>query len=141
MKFTLLPLAAFLSFNVAVAESAPAVSETLLCTVTAIYTSNDDGSMNQITARSEQSPLRQMIGSQFMIDRSTGATIGKFHSNKGLNVSVLEYGDDQQSYKAIERNTTGYLFVSYMVIDIYARGPRKPFRYSDTNSIDTGFCQ
>lgn len=57
MKLPLIAFAACLiNIDTAAADFTPPVSETLLCTVTSIYTSNDDGSMRKITTLSELSP-------------------------------------------------------------------------------------
>lgn len=110
----------------------------MLCQVKSVYRLNTDGTLTS----AKFGPGTNMFANSetFVLDRAAGVFNSQALSNKDMVTTVLDYGSTKQSYKAISRNTTGYVHARYLEVQVFADSMDKPFMMTDGGNIYTGKC-
>lgn len=81
----------------------------MLCQVKSVYRLNTDGTLTSAKFGPGTNIFTTANADTFVLDRATGVFTGTVLSNKDVANTVLDYGSTKKSYKAISRNTTGYM--------------------------------
>lgn len=111
------------------AHSIPTVYQ---CTVVDTHSLNSSGSLKKLPSTSKDT---------FMVNRLTGAVMGKSFSNDGERITVFDQGSEKQAFKSISINPTGYTQPSYLVIHVYGDAPDKEFMLIILDKVVTGLCK
>lgn len=118
------------------ANSAYAGSD-LTCTITGV---------TELTANGELEPLagkknyyETAIGAQFIIQRDQGLMAGRFVSNAGWKVTVIDQGSAQQSYKVISNKLNGRVQAQFLEVRLQEKSDKKPF-FLLAAEIIYGYC-
>lgn len=112
----------------------------MLCQVKSVYRLNTDGNLSAVKFGPGTNLFRTANADTFVLDRVTGVFTGAVLANKDIVTTVLDYGSTKQSYKAISRNTTGYMHARYLEVEVFSDSMDKPFMMTDGSDIYTGKC-
>ncbi len=118
------------------ANSAYAGSD-LTCTITGV---------TELTANGELEPLagkknyyETAIGAQFIVQRDQGLMAGRFVSNAGWKVTVIDQGSAQQSYKVMSNKLNGRVQAQFLEVRLQEKSDKKPF-FLLAAEIIYGYC-
>lgn len=111
---------------------------TYLCTTKQILELSDSGVMEKHTGA-----YKQLVDKQFSINRKTGEMIGlPFTTQTYKQVTVLDKGSSESSYKAIVTSHPPHMWVLYIYVAEHNRGKKKPFWGTDDgDKIFSGYCE
>ncbi len=109
-----------------------------LCTTKQILELSDNGLLGKHTGAH-----RQLIDKQFSINRKTGEMVGSpFTTKSSKQITVLDKGSSDNSYKAIVTSHPPNMWVLYIYVAEHHRGKKKPFWGTDDgNKIFSGHCE
>lgn len=109
----------------------------LSCTITGV---------SELTASGELEPLagkknyyENAIGAEFLIQRDQGLMAGRFVSNTGWKVTVIDPGSAQHSYKVLSNKLNGRVQTQFLEVRLQEKGERKPF-FLLAAEILHGYC-
>lgn len=106
-----------------------------LCTVHEAYDVTADGKLE-----SKSTTHKFLIGQRFSVERTTGAMAGDVKHGTYSEITVLDPGSDEQSYKVVGVSKAQYMYLDYLEIKEYADSPNKPFIFRSRTGIRTGTC-
>lgn len=114
-------------------------TQTLACTILAVYSANTQGKFEQFP----DAPKNLFLVSpnnRFTVNRRTGLITGRHVDNEHMVVTVLDAGlKEGQALKIISRSADGNEAM-YLSIALYEKGLKKPFILSELISM-TGLCE
>jgi len=109
----------------------------LICTITGV---------TELTANGELEPLagkknyyETAIGAQFIVQRDQGLMAGRFVSNAGWKVTVIDPGSTQQSYKVMSNKLNGRIQAQFLEVRLQEKSDKKPF-FLLAAEIIYGYC-
>jgi len=107
------------------------------CEVKSIRLLDEDGTAGIV---GERYPSHH-LGSIFVIDRFTGRMLGGLKNYDGIDQpEVMDFGSEKQSLKII--TTYGpYVYIDYLIVEIYVDALEKPFMFISSSTIYTGLCK
>jgi hypothetical protein len=108
------------------------------CKINQIMELSDGGNMEK-----HKGIYRQLVGEYFSINRRTGAMAGlPFGTTSYRQVTVLDQGSNQNSYKAIVTSHPPNMWVMYIYVAEHRSGNQKPFWGTvDGDKIFSGYCE
>lgn len=108
-----------------------------LCTTKQVMELSNRGVMEKDTGI-----YKSLVGTGFTINRETGEVIGEpFDTRYYDQVTVLDKGSRENSYKAIATSPPPNVWVMYIYVAEHHRGSAKPFWGTDSgNKIFSGVC-
>lgn len=111
---------------------------TYLCTIKQILELSNNGTMEK-----NVSIYEQFFDKQFSINRDTGEMVGlPFDTQSYKQVTVLDKGSNENSYKAIVTSHSPNMWVKYIYVAEHNFGKKKPFWGTDSgDKIFSGFCE
>ncbi len=109
-----------------------------MCTTKQILELSDNGLMEKHTG-----DYKQLIDKQFSINRKTGEMVGlPFTTKSYKEITVLDKGSSDNSYKAIVTSHPPNMWVLYIYVAELHRGKKKPFWGTDDgNKVFSGHCE
>ena len=128
---------------------------TLNCTIKGVYEAQWNGQLEkvsktrpfQITSIFEFVGIRttkrlydDAEGSDFTVNRKTGAYVSRFFSNEVWKKFILDIGSKEQSFKVLSTSTGGYMHTQYLQIDLHDDSVIKPFRLLNGGTVFIGIC-
>ena len=118
-------------------SSAATLHDSYSCEVKSIRLLDEDGTAGLV---GERYPSHH-LGSTFVIDRFTGRMLGGLKNYDGSDQpEVMDFGSEKQSLKVI--TTYGpYVYIDYLLVNIYADSLAKSFMYISGSKIYTGLCK
>ena len=109
----------------------------LSCTITGV---------SELTANAELEALagkknyyETAVGAQFIVQRDQGFMAGRFVSNAGWKVTVIDQGSAQQSYKVVSNKPSGRVQTQFLEVRLQEKGDKKPFFLLATEIL-YGYC-
>jgi len=134
MKTILLSLALLCTVN------ATAMPSNLYCKITSVNQTDANGGLKKIS-NGVRGAYAEADGAQFIIDRSSGRMLGPYVGNEPSmwETKVIDYGDDENSFKISVSNRYGAKKAMYMDVRLWADGARKPFVLVDER-VFLGWC-
>ncbi len=109
----------------------------LSCTITGV---------SELTANAELEALagkknyyETAVGAQFIVQRDQGIMAGRFVSNAGWKVTVIDQGSALQSYKVVSNKPSGRVQTQFLEVRLQEKGDKKPFFLLATEIL-YGYC-
>ena len=111
---------------------------TYLCTTKQILQLSDSGLMEKHTGA-----YKQLVDKQFSINRKTGEMVGlPFSTQSYRQITVLDKGSRENSYKAIVTSHPPNMWVLYIYVAEHNQGKKKPFWGTDDgDKMFSGYCE
>lgn len=111
----------------------------LYCKITSVSEMSKEGAFAPVSKT--KGFYAGAVGSDFIIDRSTGLMLGKYVGNDvaGWETKIVDVGSSEMSYKSFSQNRDGFHYAQYIEVNVYADEPKKPFVLVNTKVL-TGFC-
>ena len=116
--------------------SAQAASD-LSCTITGASEVNSEGSLETLAGKKNY--YETAAAAEFIVQRDKGLMMGRFVSNAGWKVSVLDPGSAQNSYKVIATRPSGRVQSQFFEVRLQEKGEKKPFILVATEILH-GYC-
>lgn len=112
----------------------------LYCKITSVNRTDADGGLKKIS-NGVRGLYAEAEGSQFIIDRASGLMLGPYVDNGAWAwvTKVIDYGDDENSFKMSVTNHWGAKKAMYMDVRLWADGYKKPFVLV-TEYVFLGWC-
>ncbi len=107
------------------------------CTITGVSEITVDGHIEALAGKKNY--YETAVGAEFIVQREKGLMAGRFVSNAGWKVNVIDQGSVQQSYKALSNKTSGRVQSQFLEIRIQEKNDKKPFVLLATEILH-GFC-
>jgi hypothetical protein len=131
MRHIILILSLFLSFGALAGES------TYICEIKEILELSDNGDLVK-----HNGVYKSLIGEKFTIDRDSGEMIGLPFSTKSYKqVTVLDKGSKEMSFKSIVLSHPPNRWVMYIQVKEFAKGKLKPFWGTEGGNMFSGQCE
>ena len=118
------------------ANSAHAGSD-LSCTITGVSELTANGELESLAGKKNY--YETAIGAQFIVQRDQGFMAGRFVSNAGWKVTVIDPGSAQQSYKVISNKLNGRVQAQFLEVRLQEKSDKKPF-FLLAAEIIYGYC-
>ena len=118
------------------ANSAYAGSD-LTCTITGVTELTANGELESLAGKKNY--YETAIGAQFIVQRDQGLMAGRFVSNAGWKVTVIDQGSAQQSYKVISNKLNGRVQAQFLEVRLQEKSDKKPF-FLLAAEIIYGYC-
>lgn len=103
----------------------PAQASDLTCTITGASEVAPDGTL--VTLAGGKNYYETAAGAEFIVQHDTGTMMGRFVSNSGWKVSVLDPGSAQASYKVLSVRKGGRVQSQFFEVRVQDKGDAKPF--------------
>lgn len=127
-----LPVALLLSLTM------PAIAATdLSCTITGVSEVTTEGSLEVLAG--QKNYYETASGAEFIVQRDKGLMMGRFVSNAGWKVSVLDHGSPQNSYKVLSTRSGGRVQSQFFEVRLQEKGLKKPFMLLAAEILH-GYC-
>ncbi len=106
---------------------APAAAGELNCTITGASEVTADGRLEALEGKKNY--YETVAGAEFIVQRDKGMMMGRFVSNAGQKVTVLDPGSAQNSYKvlSVSPRAGGRVQSQYFEVRLQDKGEKKPF--------------
>ena len=86
--------------------------------------------------------FRFLVGQQFTVSRETGRLFGDLTHPFGAQVTVIDPGSSEQSFKVVATsNRVQYDYLHYLDVQEFVESEDKPFFYRGAIAIWTGTCR
>ena len=118
------------------ANSAYAGSD-LTCTITGVTELTTNGELESLAGKKNY--YETAIGAQFIVQRDQGLMAGRFVSNAGWKVTVIDQGSAQQSYKVMSNKLNGRVQAQFLEVRLQEKSDKKPF-FLLAAEIIYGYC-
>lgn len=107
--------------------SACAAAEDLNCTITGASEVSAEGRLEALEGKKNY--YETAAGAEFIVQRDKGMMMGRFVSNAGQKVTVIDAGSAQNSYKVLSLSPRagGRVQSQYFEVRIQDKGRNKPF--------------
>ena len=104
----------------------PAIAATdLSCTITGVSEVTAEGSLDALAG--QKNYYETAAGAEFIVQRDKGLMMGRFVSNAGWKVSVVDPGSAQSSYKVLSTQPRGRVQSQFFEVRLQEKGEKKPF--------------
>ncbi len=109
------------------------------CTIVGASEVSTDGRL--ATLEGKKNYYETVTGAEFIVQRDTGMMMGRFVSNAGQKVTVIDAGSAQNSYKvlAVSPRAGGRVQSQYFEVRVQDKGEKKPFVLVATDVLH-GYC-
>jgi hypothetical protein len=97
----------------------------LNCTITGVSEVTADGSLGALAG--QKNYYETAAGAEFIVQRDTGLMMGRFVSNAGWKVSVVDPGSAQNTYKVLSTQSRGRVQSQFFEVRLQEKGEKKPF--------------
>lgn len=106
---------------------APALAADLNCTITGASEVTADGRLDALEGKKNY--YETVAGAEFIVQRDKGMMMGRFVSNAGQKVTVIDPGSAQNSYKvlSVSPRAGGRVQSQYFEVRLQEKGEKKPF--------------
>ena len=125
------------SFLLNLSLSAQAAAD-LSCTITGVSEVTYEGSLDALAG--QKNYYETAAGAEFIVQRDKGLMMGRFVSNSGWKISVLDPGSAQTSYKVIATRQGGRVQSQFFEVRLQEKGEKKPFILVATEVLH-GYCK
>lgn len=105
-------------------HSADAESD-LTCTITGVSEVSAEGTLEALAGKKNY--YETVAGAEFIVQRDKGLMMGRFVSNSGWKITVLDSGSPQNSYKVLSTRSSGRVQSQFFEVRLHDKGPKKPF--------------
>lgn len=128
------PLLVFLSLGLSAAHAAD-----LNCTITGASEVTADGRLQALEGGKNY--YETVAGAEFIVQRDKGLMMGRFVSNSGFRITVVDPGSATNSYKVLSVSPRSGTRVQsqYFEVRLQEKGDRKPFTLVAAEVLH-GFC-
>jgi hypothetical protein len=111
----------------------------LRCTIVGASEVSIDGRLTALEGKKNY--YETVTGAEFLVQRDTGIMMGRFVSNAGQKVTVIDAGSAQNSYKvlAVSPRAGGRVQSQYFEVRVQDKGEKKPFVLV-ANDVLHGYC-
>ncbi len=107
------------------------------CTITGASEVTTDGQLEALAGKKNY--YETAAGAEFIVQREKGLMAGRFVSNAGWRIQVIDQGSAQQSYKALSHKPAGRVQSQFLEIRVQEKGTKKPFILVATEILH-GYC-
>ncbi len=97
----------------------------LSCTVSGASEVTADGTLEALAGGKNY--YETVAGAEFIVQRDKGVMMGRFVSNAGWKVQVIDAGSATSSYKVLSTRAGGRYQSQYFEVRVQDKGDRKPF--------------
>ncbi len=99
----------------------------LNCTITGASEVSADGRLEALEGKKNY--YETVAGAEFIVQRDKGIMMGRFVSNAGQKISVIDPGSTQNSYKvlSVSPRAGGRVQSQYFEVRLQEKGDKKPF--------------
>ena len=108
----------------ACAASAHAAAD-FTCTISGASEVTPDGKLDALAGGKNY--YETVAGAEFLVQRDKGVMMGRFVSNAGWKVSVIDAGSATNSYKVLSTRPGGRYQSQYFEVRVQDKGEKKPF--------------
>ena len=84
------------------------------CTITGVSEVTADGRIEALAGKKNY--YETAIGAEFIVQREKGLMAGRFVSNAGWKINVIDQGSAQQSYKSLSNKASGRVQSQFLCI-------------------------
>jgi len=109
----------------------------LNCTITGVTELSANGELESLPGKKNY--YETAVGAQFIVQRDQGLMAGRFVSNAGWKVTVIDPGSAQQSYKVMSNKLNGRVQAQFLEVRLQEKSDKKPF-FLLAAEIIYGFC-
>ncbi len=104
-----------------------ATAADLNCTITGASEVTADGRLDALEGKKNY--YETVAGAEFIVQRDKGLMMGRFVSNAGQKISVIDPGSAQNSYKvlSVSPRAGGRVQSQYFEVRLQDKGEKKPF--------------
>ncbi len=106
---------------------APTLAADLNCTITGASEVTADGRLDALEGKKNY--YETVTGAEFIVQRDKGMMMGRFVSNAGQKITVIDPGSAQNSYKvlSVSPRAGGRVQSQYFEVRLQDKGDKKPF--------------
>jgi hypothetical protein len=97
----------------------------LTCTITGASEVSAEGALEALAGKKNY--YETVVGAEFIVQRDKGLMMGRFVSNSGWKITVLDLGSPQNSYKTLSTRSSGRVQSQFFEVRLHDKGPKKPF--------------
>ncbi|MEO0318209.1 MAG: hypothetical protein RL404_1886 [Pseudomonadota bacterium] len=97
----------------------------LTCTISGASEVTPDGKLDALAGGKNY--YETVAGAEFIVQRDKGVMMGRFVSNAGWKVSVIDAGSATNSFKVLSTRPGGRYQSQYFEVRVQDKGDRKPF--------------
>jgi hypothetical protein len=97
----------------------------LNCTITGASEVGADGALDALAGKKNY--YETVAGAEFIVQRDKGLMMGRFVSNSGWKITVLDSGSAQNSYKVLSTRSSGRVQSQFFEVRLQDKGLKKPF--------------
>ena len=108
----------------ALAPSAQAAGD-LTCTISGASEVTPDGKLDALAGGKNY--YETVAGAEFIVQRDKGTMMGRFVSNAGWKVSVIDPGSATNAFKVLSIRPGGRYQSQYFEVRVQDKGDKKPF--------------
>ncbi len=105
-------------------HSAQAESD-LTCTISGVSEVSAEGALEALAGKKNY--YETAASAEFIVQRDKGVMMGRFVSNSGWKITVLDLGSPQNSYKVLSTRSNGRVQSQFFEVRLQDKGPKKPF--------------
>lgn len=118
---------------------ASAQSSELNCTITGASEVTPDGRLQSLEGGKNY--YETVAGAEFIVQRDKGLMMGRFVSNTGFRITLIDAGSSTNSYKvlSVSPRTGARVQTQYFEARLQDKGDRKPFTLVAAEVLH-GFC-
>ena len=116
--------ALFFAALLACSATAHAASD-FTCTIAGASEVTPDGKLEALAGGKNY--YETVAGAEFIVQRDKGVMMGRFVSNAGWKVSVIDAGSATTSYKVLSTRPGGRYQSQYFEVRVQDKGDKKPF--------------
>jgi hypothetical protein len=127
----------FIVFLIAINPSIVLAESDFNCTITGVSEVTADGHIEALAGKKNY--YETAIGAEFIVQREKGLMAGRFVSNTGWKINVIDQGSAQQSYKSLSNKASGRVQSQFLEIRIQEKSDKKPFILLATEILH-GYC-
>jgi hypothetical protein len=119
--------------------SATAAAGDLNCTIAGASEVTGDGRLDALEGKKNY--YETVAGAEFIVQRDKGLMMGRFVSNAGQKITVIDQGSAQNSYKvlSVSPRAGGRVQSQYFEVRLQDKGEKKPFVLVAAEVLH-GFC-
>lgn len=123
---TVCHLSALLLLSLTLSMSSPVIAASdLSCTITGVSEVTAEGSLEALAG--QKNYYETAAGAEFIVQRDKGLMMGRFVSNAGWKVSVIDPGSAQNTYKVVSTQPRGRVQSQFFEVRLQEKGEKKPF--------------
>ncbi len=111
----------------ALASTCASATGDLSCTIVGASEVNAEGRLDALEGKKNY--YETVTGAEFIVQRDKGLMMGRFVSNAGQKITVIDTGSAQNSYKvlSVSPRAGGRVQSQYFEVRVQDKGDKKPF--------------